>query len=945
MKTIHALLATLAAAAGSAAAGSALQPASQAESSRPIEPQGAEQVRSGLVIGVSELRFTGDAPSLTASYWLRSSLGPALLPRVVIDGHAAVLGTDEVRGGTLGGIAGAVVAVDAESVADDLTGTLFLPTRDARSMVAHPFVAPKTALRRNPALYRDAHARHYRSLRDAGLPGAAWFRRRAEAFGAPPADLAQAWTRRGASSDQDAFAMFTGGRAVAENLRLDEVIRESSVDGIELVPIETIEGVRVPEMQWGDLVDGLDPEVDPLSAAIPADQHAVFFPSFDALVRVADQLADDSAPLVHLADGRAEDSLVRTRYETQLCLGLDALTRRFGGQFVQSVAITGSDPYLRTGSDVALLFEGDVPSIVAYVRSRMEVADADDIEEVDVVGARAVHVFTPDRRVDAWLVARRDFVIVTNSRAQLERLLSAERGDLPSLDELPETRFFRDRYVRGDEAEDALVVVSDAAIRRWAGPRWRIASARRTRMAALLADADAWAIAGELGVERAPDPYGTDAPVAGRAHLPRFSDGSAHDPVHGTRRFLTPIAELVVDKVTPSERDGYVSWRTGYERAWGAAFDPLAIRLSAKSEGLEADLSILPLTVRSRYRWMIDLAGQALLAPDAGDGHEGTVMHWVSAIDHDGPTYREIASVLRSFGQSDDLGIDWVGDHVAVWLDHDAEYFERVREADSFDMFTEEMLPGLPFGVYLDVDSALGLAGFLTGLRVMAEQATPGLLDFATREYGGRQYVAIEIQEGAGFEETPTIHYAVLPGALCLSFSSRVIEGAIDRANARAAGDEVAGAEPWIGRSTALRIGGAFRDAAASEMVDLAVRDRLRARSWSNLAILNEWRRLGARDPLAVYEARWGARLVCPGGGEYVWNDAAGTMESTVYGHPATPKDGPLLPPAIEALRQLDFGLEFESLEITPPEQREGERRRRDAAAAQGLRARFRLSR
>ncbi|MEM9379568.1 MAG: hypothetical protein AAGB93_06410, partial [Planctomycetota bacterium] len=444
---------------------------------------------------------------------------------------------------------------------------------------------------------------------------------------------------------------------------------------------------------------------------------------------------------------------------------------------------------------------------------------------------------------------------------------------------------------------------------------------------------------------RAADPYGSDSPALGRAHLPRFSDGSAHDPVYGTRRFLTPIAELDLTKVTPSERDGYVRWRQGYERAWGAAFDPLAIRISARDGALEADLSILPLTVRSRYRWMIDLAGSVPLVTDAGDAHEGTVMHWVSAIDHDGPTYRDMARFLRSFGQSDELGIDWVGDHVAVWLDHDAEYFERVREADSFDMFTEEMLPGLPFGVYVDVDSGLGLAGFLTGLRIMAEQAAPGILEFATREHAGRKYVAIEIQEGAGFEETPTIHYAVLSGALCLSFSSRVIEGAIDRANARAAGDEVAGAEPWIGGSTALRIGGAFQDAAASEMVDLAVRDRLRARSWSNLAILNEWRRLGANDPQAYHETRWGARLVCPGGGEYVWNEAASTMESTVYGHPAAPLDGPLLPPAIEALRQLDFGLAFESLDVTPPEARERARPRREDGTAEGLRARFRLTR
>ncbi|MEM9382999.1 MAG: hypothetical protein AAGB93_23825, partial [Planctomycetota bacterium] len=499
MKTIDASLAALAFILAAPCA--AYSPAPGPQAAAVEEGSTALQGRTGWVIDVGDLRFSGDPPSLTASYWLRSPLGPSLLPRVVVDGRTAVLGTEEIRGGTLSGIEPAVVAIDAAPVTEDLTGTLYLPTRDARSMEAHPFVAPMDALRRDDALVREAHARHYRSLRDAGLPGAAWFRRRAEAFGAPPADAAQAWTRRGGSGEQDAFAMFTGGRAVAENLRLDEVIRETNAaEDVELVPISSIEGVRVPEMRWGELVDGLDPRLDPLSTAIPADQHAVFFPSFDALVRVADRLADDSAPLVHLADGRAEDALVRSRYETQLCLGLDSLTRRFGGRFIRSVAVTGSDPYLRTGSDVALLFEGEVESIHAYVRSRMDVADADDLEEVEVAGATVTHVFTPDRRVDAWLAQRDDHVIVTNSRVQLERLLAAERGDVPSIDELPETRFFRDRYVRGVAEEDAFVLVSDAAIRRWAGPRWRIASARRTRMAALLADADAWAIAGELEV-------------------------------------------------------------------------------------------------------------------------------------------------------------------------------------------------------------------------------------------------------------------------------------------------------------------------------------------------------------------------------------------------------------------------------------------------------------
>jgi hypothetical protein len=88
----------------------------------------------------------------------------------------------------------------------------------------------------------------------------------------------------------------------------------------------------------------------------------------------------------------------------------------------------------------------------------------------------------------------------------------------------------------------------------------------------------------------------------------------------------------------------------------------------------------------------------------------------------------------------------------------------------------------------------------------------------------------------------------------------------------------------------------------------------LQARAWSNIAILNEWKRLYAdRDPVAVHQQVWQTTLVCPGGGKYVWNEEYQTMESTVYGHPAQPKTGPALPQALQNVRWLDFGLTFEN--------------------------------
>ena len=84
-------------------------------------------------------------------------------------------------------------------------------------------------------------------------------------------------------------------------------------------------------------------------------------------------------------------------------------------------------------------------------------------------------------------------------------------------------------------------------------------------------------------------------------------------------------------------------------------------------------------------------------------------------------------------------------------------------------------------------------------------------------------------------------------------------------------------------------------------------------RAWGNIPILNEWKRLFSNeDPVKLHERLWQTRLLCPGGGRYVWNEQWQTMESTMYGHPGQPKSGPAVPPGISDLAGGEFGLDFE---------------------------------
>ena len=87
----------------------------------------------------------------------------------------------------------------------------------------------------------------------------------------------------------------------------------------------------------------------------------------------------------------------------------------------------------------------------------------------------------------------------------------------------------------------------------------------------------------------------------------------------------------------------------------------------------------------------------------------------------------------------------------------------------------------------------------------------------------------------------------------------------------------------------------------------------MQASAWSNIPILNEWRRqFPKQDPIQMHEKLWTTRLTCPGGGSYVWNDDWATYESTIYGHPGQPKAGPLAPKPLADATAVNLGLTFE---------------------------------
>lgn len=816
----------------------------------------------------------------------------------------------------------------------DLEGTLFWPANDGEKMIQLRFRADMSkASTTSRERFLQEKLRHYERLLRVDRPGSAWFRHQSRTvrseLGQPRADNNRRRRFFGsrANSLADTFALVSGGRALSENLQLDRALPTTEV-AEETVALKSIRGINVREYEWEPLVKDLDPPTDPLAKLIPDDQHVLFFSSFSAMLSTAENATVFGVPILNLAEPRAEDAKTRERYEHQLGLSLDRGARLLGPAVIDSVAMTGGDPYFRTGTDVSLLLETKNPIVlkqlintqVMLAASRYENPQADDgrIGGIDYQGIR-----TLDRKLCSYRAVLGKVVVVTNSLVQLERLVDTFEGRRPSLASLQEYTFFRHRYAR-DPSETGLLIISDKTIRRWCGPRWRIASSRRTRAVALMAEVQATHLDHLVSGKLKPGPTHMTDLAAAAGELEMHPTGVFSDQF-GTLEFQTPIAEMKFDAVTKREADLYKRWRDGYERAWSNFFDPIAVQFKVTDESLEADVTVMPLIARSDYRTFLSLSQGAKVGENDGDPHLGALLHLALALNRESATTKLYAGMLGAL--SSELKVNpllWIGDTIALYVDDD-EFFKDLANIEPEDLpkYFEENSHRLPVALHVGVRSGVNLTAFLAAARAFIEQASPGMTTWETLKYKDHPYVRVSASERArsannssGLDKI-SLYYAPSGDSLVLTLSESVLKRSIDRREARRQVEEEGkvwqrpGA-PWIGDNLNVQV-----DAALLSYLEKPLHEyyqqSMQALCWNNLLILNEWkRRYPDRDPVEVHEAFWQRRLLCPGGGQYRWNESWQTMESTVYGHPGDPQNGPTWPASLARLSHGNFGLTFE---------------------------------
>ena len=544
----------------------------------PVVPK--EDTAAYFAAALEDLKKEGaELPDLYAVIAKLPAPGPLLWPSVVLDGEGeAYVGTN--FGGYNSGPTDKPRLVVRTTQRRDVTGVIVFPSPKEGVLRVHFTLPAKSASPAARSLFYRVKQTHYQQLTNAGLPGTAWFRHQVRQCQATVSGVDPLWRGQPLLPPSDSrtemmewFDILTGGRAISENLWLDRQL--TTVGNQRLaVSIESLGGINIPPFDWPGLVAGLNPTKDPLAARIPGDQHAVFFPSIEAAVRLAREASARETVVLRLAQPRSEHSRIRERYEQQFCLTLDRLAEILRPDLAHSVALTGSDPFVAMGTDVALLIESPDPKALVDVLAReidLTAQKSGPVEAIkeEILGLACRGVRSVDRRISSYVAVLDDqTVVVTNSTYQLQRLAYVRADKNTSLASLPEYTWFRNRYRSGDPQETALLVISDSTIRRWCGPRWRIGQARRIWNAAVLAEAQA--VAADQLVRGRGDQVDTRPDLSTLPEGVELGRYGVYSPVHGSPEFLTPVAELPLDWTTEEEANAYNEWRRSLPAAMAA---------------------------------------------------------------------------------------------------------------------------------------------------------------------------------------------------------------------------------------------------------------------------------------------------------------------------------------------------------------------------------------
>jgi hypothetical protein len=532
------------------------------------------------------------------------------------------------------------------------------------------------------------------------------------------------------------------------------------------------------------------------------------------MLRVLDEADAWITPVAHIMEERAEVRELSQRYQRQLGLRRTGMAKVLGHTVVERLAVMGSDPYLREGSDLTIVFELANRSVFDAELSRhMSEHEAEVpgvVESTLTHGAHAITVHRdPTGSVRQHRAQTGDLAVVSNSETAIKAVLDAIDGKRRRLSDDQDLAYM---LARDPGEHDGFAFLGDRFIAEVVGPRQKLLAARRQQaLSELLGPGYAALLYGWL--EGKP-PADTEALIAAglldRTELRHaggeaieFQPGGPARSSWGTPAALTPLLDLPAPTmVTEAERNAYDAFARGYQEYWRQFIDPIAIRLdvedgTAGSAVATIDVRVLPLIEGSDYGELEEIVGtERIDVPAIDDGLQA-----VWAVGADSDVRRDLDRSASMLSGKADIGFGWLGDWVMLGtLDRRAlvDMLVEVQpdiqlpppgplDSRARDLELAKRGGALPVYAAAQVRNPVALTATLTAIRAAVNEVGPGMVSWGEHtRYRDYPIVRVGVDpkapgEFGAFAEAIALYYVVAGDALVLALDSAVLEALVDR--------------------------------------------------------------------------------------------------------------------------------------------------------------------
>ena len=726
-------------------------------------------------------------------------------------------------------------------------------------------------------------------------------------------------TGRSERENLDYFSLLSGGLAIRESLQLESIRALGKSAKAQTVPLASLKGPEIKSHPFAKMLEGRGYTISPLSRLIPEDFYYFQTGSLSRTLDLVDYVAQKGGSLYKRFESVSIDLHQKDKILTQMALLENKEARILYDTVIEELAVTGSDPFFRSGTDISMIFKLKKPLLFyPFIRSyRAQLQQQYQATATTLkIGEYSVEsLTTPLRRVHSYLAALDgETAIITNSLTALRKILKTQAKEHPSLADAKDFLYMSSLYKKTNP-KDSVIYLSDAFIRYLVGPALRIKEARRLKEAQRLAALEKFSlfyrhllgknpasiaslIKGLAPLKKAPEHQAFFQELFQGLSLDKNSL-AAKSKIFGKLGYLSPCLEQELTDVSREEAKAYENFVKEYSSFWQSFFDPIGIRISFEGKKLTMETHILPLINNSIYDALASqLGGTSVTLPKikevSGDvfslhlklNHEprALINNFLTEENHHARDRKKTLDFTRYFGES----VSFFMQDSAPRVDFDSGFLLREFLFSGNRTSEKIILPILLWSLFHPLRISLPLTS-AASTEQLGKALDRKILN-SIREEGSGSGMGVSIYQiqykgetirvfRVNFYDTLVFRfYLWMEKALHLTTTETYMKKIIDE---REGNDEI---KEQAGNILFRFFPSQIKE--EGELYRTHFQESLSRASFSNFGTLNLFKRIFPGEeniPGKIYQD-FGLEPVCPVGGKYLYVKEQKSFQSSVFG-------------------------------------------------------------